>query len=253
VSRIARGAAWLGLAAAGLAALALLSAGPGTRLGWWHFSTGFRVLRAAAWIGGAAGAVSLLAAGLAGAGRQWRTVAVAGAGVLLGLVAFGVPAVMARRAAQVPPIHDITTDPDDPPAFVAILALRRSAPNPAEYGGPAVAARQRQGYPDLRPVAFAEPPRRVFAAALAAAGDAGWQVVSAEPAEGRLEATDTTRWFGFTDDVVVRVRPAGDCTRVDVRSVSRVGRSDLGTNAARIRRLLQALARRPLAPCPRAG
>jgi uncharacterized protein (DUF1499 family) len=251
VTRAVRGAAWLGLAVAGVAALALLLAGPGTRLGWWHFSVGFRLLRWAAGAGLVAAGVSLTAALAAGRERQRRTVAVAVAGALIGLAAFGVPWALARRAAGVPPIHDITTDPEDPPAFVAILALRRDAPNPAEYGGPAVAAQQRRGYPDVAPATFAEPPDRVFAAVLAAAHGAGWRVVGAAPAEGRLEATDTTPWFGFTDDVVVRVRPAAACTRVDVRSVSRVGRSDLGANAGRIRRFLRTLAAGPLTPCPR--
>jgi uncharacterized protein (DUF1499 family) len=239
VTAAARRAAWLGLALAGLAALAVLLAGPGTRLGWWHFSVGFRLLRWAAWAGLGGTAVSLGAAVIGGARRERRTVAVAAAGVLIGLAAFGGPWALARRATGAPPIHDITTDPDDPPAF------------PPDYGGPAVAAQQRRGYPDIGPAAFREPPDRVFAAVQAAARDVGWQVVSAAPAEGRLEASDTTPWFGFTDDVVVRVRPAAACTRVDVRSVSRVGRGDLGANAARVRRFLRALAGAPLTPCPR--
>jgi uncharacterized protein (DUF1499 family) len=81
----------------------------------------------------------------------------------------------------------------------------------------------------------------VFDRAVSAARKLGWHVVAAAPAEGRLEATDTTRWFGFKDDVVVRIAPAADGSRVDVRSVSRVGRSDLGTNARRIRAFLREL------------
>ena len=69
----------------------------------------------------------------------------------------------------------------------------------------------------------------------------GWRIVAAVPADGRLEASDTTRWFGFTDDIVVRVRPAPNGSRIDVRSASRVGRSDLGVNARRIRAFLAAL------------
>jgi uncharacterized protein (DUF1499 family) len=81
----------------------------------------------------------------------------------------------------------------------------------------------------------------VFARAVEAARALGWEIVAAVPADGRLEATDRTRWFGFRDDVVVRVRPDGAGTRVDIRSVSRVGRSDLGTNARRIRAFVEAL------------
>jgi uncharacterized protein (DUF1499 family) len=97
------------------------------------------------------------------------------------------------------------------------------------------------GYPDLGPARFTAPPDRVFARAVDIARDLGWEIVATAPAEGRLEATDRTRWFGFRDDVVVRVRPDGAGSRVDVRSVSRVGRSDLGTNARRIRGFMDAL------------
>jgi uncharacterized protein (DUF1499 family) len=81
----------------------------------------------------------------------------------------------------------------------------------------------------------------VLSRATEAARALGWEIVATAPADGRLEATDRTRWFGFRDDVVVRVRPDGSGSRVDARSVSRVGRSDLGTNARRIERFLAAL------------
>jgi uncharacterized protein (DUF1499 family) len=66
-------------------------------------------------------------------------------------------------------------------------------------------------------------------------------VVASDPAAGRIEANETTRWFRFTDDVVIRVAPDGAGSRVDVRSVSRVGRSDFGVNAGRIRAYTAAL------------
>jgi uncharacterized protein (DUF1499 family) len=122
-----------------------------------------------------------------------------------------------------------------------VLPRRHGAPNPADHGGTALAAQQRAGYPDLAPGRFTAPPDRVFARALDVARGLGWEIVATAPAEGRLEATDRTRWFGFRDDVVVRVRPDGAGTRVDIRSVSRVGRSDLGTNARRIRGFVEAL------------
>jgi len=124
---------------------------------------------------------------------------------------------------------------------VAVLPRRQGAPNPAEHGGAALAAQQRAGYPDLGPARFTAPPERVFARAAEVARGLGWEVVAAVPAEGRLEATDRTRWFGFRDDVVIRVARDGSGTRVDIRSVSRVGRSDLGTNAHRIRAFVDAL------------
>ena len=146
---------------------------------------------------------------------------------------------MQREARRAPPIHDVTTDPEDPPAFVAVVARRAGARNPVEYAGPAVAAQQRAAYPDLAPLDLAAPPERVFPAVEAAARDLGWEIVAAAPAEGRLEATATTAWFGFKDDVVVRVRAKGAGSRVDVRSLSRIGVGDLGVNAARIRAFLE--------------
>jgi len=89
------------------------------------------------------------------------------------------------------------------------------------------------------------PPDRAFARAQAAARALGWRIVAAAPAEGRLEASDTTWWFGFTDDIVVRVRATAQGSRIDVRSASRVGRSDLGVNARRIRAFLAAVAKGP--------
>jgi uncharacterized protein (DUF1499 family) len=154
--------------------------------------------------------------------------------LIIGLVVVGIPWQWWRTAQRVPPIHDITTDTETPPAFVAILPLRAGAPNPAEYGGPEVAAQQRAGYPDLGPLILQVPLPQAFARALAAAHDMGWEIIASEPAEGRIEATATTFWFGFKDDVVVRITPSGDGSRIDVRSVSRVGRSDVGTNAKRI-------------------
>ena len=95
--------------------------------------------------------------------------------------------------------------------------------------------------PDLAAITLPLPPDQVFDRALAAAQDAGWELVTADKGTGRIEATDTTRWFGFKDDVVVRLAPGESGTRVDVRSVSRVGGSDVGTNARRIREYLERL------------
>jgi uncharacterized protein (DUF1499 family) len=127
---------------------------------------------------------------------------------------------------------------------VAILPLRAGAPNPAEYGGAEVAAQQRAGYPDIGPLILQTLPQQAFDRALAAARDMGWEIVATDPTSGRIEATATTFWFGFKDDVVVRVTPVGDGSRIDVRSVSRVGRSDVGSNAERIKAYLGRVARR---------
>jgi uncharacterized protein (DUF1499 family) len=90
-------------------------------------------------------------------------------------------------------------------------------------------------------VTLSDPPARAFERALAVARAQGWEIVAAVPAEGRIEATDTTRFFGFKDDIVIRVKAEGAGSRVDVRSLSRVGKSDVGKNASRIRAYLRAL------------
>ncbi len=231
-----------GLFVAAAAAAAELVAGPGTRMGWWRFPTGFAILRFGAYGGLAAIALSVVAGIGARPGRGGRVAAVAAAALVVGVVAAGVPWSFLRVAASVPAIHDITTDTDRPPGFAALLPLRLEAPNGAEYGGPAVAAKQRAAYPDVKPAHLAAPPDAAFDRALAAAQKMGWTIAAADRAGGRIEATATTFWFGFKDDVVVRVAPEGTGSRVDVRSMSRVGRSDLGTNARRIRNYLKLVA-----------
>lgn len=231
------------LALAG-AALAML-AGLGTRWGWWDFRTGFTVLRWGFYGAAAGAAISLLGLGMAlRLPPPRRGVLLALLGLAIGVVTAYVPWRWRQTALSMPPIHDITTDLEDPPPFEAILPLRADAPNSGVYGGDSIAAQQREGYPELGPLVLAAPTEEVFRLALETARDMGWEVLDSDVDEGRIEATDTTFWFGFKDDVVVRIteRPQGD-TRVDVRSVSRVGQSDVGTNAARIREYLDRLSR----------
>lgn len=238
VSRLA--AAGLVLAVGGALAAAL--AGFGARVGWWDFRAGFAVLTYAIYALIAAPALGLLCAIAAGVLRAPQALALGVAGLLIGGVALAVPLSHIRVARAVPPIHDISTDTENPPAFVAVVPLRSDATNPVEYGGPDVASQQRSAYPDLEPARFELAPERAFEAARDAAGAMGWDIVDVDPGAGRIEATDTTFWFGFKDDVVIRVaaEPGGGA-RVDVRSLSRVGGSDIGANAARIRAYLARL------------
>jgi hypothetical protein len=222
-----------------IAALLLLAAGPGTRLQLWEFGTGFQLMR---WAGFAGLAAAALAAVMLLLPRTRRG-GLAGLLVALALglgVAFA-PWYALQQARALPPIHDITTDTERPPQFVAILPLRASAPNPADYGGPDVARAQAGAYPDLRTHRMDAAPADAFKRALQAARDMGWEIVAADAATGRIEATDTTLWFGFKDDVVIRVEADGAGSRVDVRSVSRVGVGDVGANAKRIRAYLREL------------
>jgi uncharacterized protein (DUF1499 family) len=155
------------------------------------------------------------------------------------VAAFGITFIV--LATRWPPIHDITTDLDDPPAFAAVLPYRTGRVSPAEYDGAATAAQQRRAYPAVRSLRVRASPADTFAAAVATARDAGWQIVAEDRAAGRIEAIATTRMLRFKDDVVIRIRPQEDGARVDVRSKSRVGVGDLGTNARRITAFLSAL------------
>jgi uncharacterized protein (DUF1499 family) len=234
-SKPARAFATLGIAVALGGAVALALAGLGYRWGWWPLPGAFAVLRIGAYAAGGGGLAALLAAAWTrGHGARRLTVLALLAG-LVGVAAASLPLLQLRTAKSVPPIHDITTDPADPPPFQAVLALRAGAANGVDYGGEAVAARQRAAYPDIAPIKLNLPPADAFTRALDAARAMGWKVVRADMAQGAIEATDRTFWFGFTDDIAVRVRADGADSIVDIRSLSRVGRSDVGANARRIR------------------
>jgi len=125
------------------------------------------------------------------------------------------------------------------------LQFRQNAANPPAYGGESVANLQKAGYPDIQPIVLKVPPAEAFKKVDQVAMAMGWDVVARAPAEGRLEAIDTTRWFGFHDDIVVRIKADGGGTRIDIRSKSRVGNSDLGVNAQRIREFTQRLKAAP--------
>jgi uncharacterized protein (DUF1499 family) len=228
---------------AAIAALLLLVSGPGTRLGFWEFAFGFQMMRWAAYLGLTSAGLALLFLVIPGTRRgqaAWLLPA-----LVIGLAAAWVPWYAMQRARSVPPIHDITTDPADPPAFVDILPLRADAPNPPGYAGEEVAREQQAAYPDLQPYRLEMDADIAFERARAAAEAMGWEVVAADQANGRIEATATTFWYGFKDDVVVRVRAVNGASVIDVRSKSRVGRNDVGANAARIRAYLHLLAKDP--------
>ncbi|MDN5869686.1 MAG: DUF1499 domain-containing protein [Nitrococcus sp.] len=247
-SRTYRAGCWLagiGLLLALIGAALVTLPGPGYRWQLLALAEAFTLLRWGAWIGLAGAVFSLLALPLLLTDRGGRSALalLAGVGLAIGGVSFGLPWALLQQARSVPPIHDITTDSANPPAFRAILPLRRDAPNPARYGGPSIARKQRQAYPDIRPLYLQVSPERAFAAALEVAKELGWRIVAATPEAGRIEATATTFWFGFKDDIVIRIRAMERGTRLDIRSVSRVGRSDLGKNAERIQRFSAQLTR----------
>ncbi|MCK6371110.1 MAG: DUF1499 domain-containing protein [Gammaproteobacteria bacterium] len=154
-------------------------------------------------------------------------------------VALAITGFNASRLATMggPPIHDITTDINDPPAFVAAIPLREAAgaTNPSMYFPDESAALQAEAYPDISTIVLDTPAPAAFESAKNAARAMGWEIIATVPEEGRIEATATTPWIGFKDDVVIRVAASGLQSQVDVRSKSRVGKGDAGLNAKRIR------------------
>lgn len=205
-----------------------------------------------------------LVALVAGLVRKPRTgLRMALVGLLVPVLALGFLVSVQRKSAGIPPIHDVATDIADPPAFsAAVMAARQAVQaNPVEsmtapmgslkaYQGPAFAGIAgktlgqvgHDAYPAVRPLTLAAAPAKVAAAAEAEAKAQGWTVVTSNPAAGVVEATAETFWFGFKDDVAVRVRPsASGGSVVDVRSTSRVGLSDIGANAKRIEVFLAGL------------
>ena len=199
----------LGLAFLSLAILAL--SGPGVRLGAWPFTVGILLLLAA----GGLGLLAVLLAVVALFGRSGVIAPVLA--MVLGALVVAVPTAAYLKGRSVPPINDISTD-----------AAEQSEA-------------QRKAYPDIQPVRLKVAPNIAFERAKGAAEEMGWQIMREEPSAGRIEAVATTFWFGFKDDVVIRVSADGGGSRVDVRSKSRVGRGDLGTNAQRIRAYRQRL------------
>jgi uncharacterized protein (DUF1499 family) len=233
----------LGFALAVLSLILLALAPIGWRTGLWHFRTSFWYLMApAAWVGIAAGVVSLVSLFWWGAietgGRIMALV-----GLVIGGVMFYVPWSFYHTLNTVPRIHDISTDTENAPAFSAAILTARAAEkgNSADYDTK-VGAQQKQGYPDLAPVTTTLAPAQAYERALAAAqGMSGWRIVTNDPADGRIEASQSTLFMGFTDDVVIRVTPEGSGSRIDMRSESRQGISDFGVNAGRVRRYVAAL------------
>ena len=208
-----------------LVALAMLAlSGPGVRFGLFDYRAGLTLFRVSAYVGIAAMVLGVVVLALPAA--RTRGIVLPLVALLLGAAAFGVPFNFQRTASSVPRINDITTDMEDPPKYMTTARA---------YPGDEFARLQRAAYPDLAPVTLPVPPREAFERAVKAAEAMGWEVVGRDAAAGVLEAVDTTKWFGFKDDIAVRVSAAGNGSRIDVRSKSRVGKGDLGTNAQRIR------------------
>jgi uncharacterized protein (DUF1499 family) len=239
-----------GLWAIGLGVVLVALSGPLNRFAGIGFQAALLVMA-----GGVAvlllGALLAIVGFLAGVAKGARlSKAPAALGIVVALGVLGYLLTWLRAGMGVPPIHEVSTDLASPPPFVAVIPLRQQggAINPPEYvaemtgprGTTQVPEAQRKAYPDIQPAILeGVAPADAFQRAEAAVAKLGWTVVASVPGEGRIEATDTTRFFGFKDDVVIRLRAEGGGTRVDVRSKSRVGMGDVGANAARVRKFLE--------------
>jgi uncharacterized protein (DUF1499 family) len=232
----------LSLAAGSVAVAGLLLlgiAGPAHRVGL-PLAGAFAAVRWSAYIALAGAVFSLMAVLWARRKNRRGAAAVAALGLLAGVLTAAVGYGWLRVALGAPLLHDVTTDLENPPAFQAVLANRPEGSHSLARS-PGVDLLQRQHHPDLAPLVIPQPAQLVFDRARLVADNQGWTIVASDPAAGRIEATDTTWWFGFTDDIVVRLTAWGAGTRVDIRSASRRGATDTGTNARRVRRFLAAL------------
>jgi uncharacterized protein (DUF1499 family) len=163
--------------------------------------------------------------------------------IFIGLLLLAYPGYLGIKAYRLPAIHDITTDPYDPPRFEAVARLRTREANPVAYAGLATYQQQRVAYPDVEALMTAATPQAAYDAAIAIVTKRKWRIVDARAPQagrrdGRIEAIALSPIMGFRDDVVVRVRPVGTGSRVDVRSASRYGEHDFGANASRVASLL---------------
>ena len=230
-----------------------LIASNGTRLGWWEYEIGLKILTPAVLValaGSLSGAVWAVRALRMNDSTGGRFGAIGLAGCLI--VAF-IPLNQLRLYLISPPIHDITTDVEYAPQFVALLPLRAGAQNGPEYnammlvdyGGRKthVAAAQHKAYPDIRAAGVLEKPAKLFWHGFETAKRmSGWNIVSFSEKDGTIEAYATSFWFGLTSDISIRVKPAGRIgARLDIRSESRTGQNDMGMNAAIVRGYLKAV------------
>ena len=223
-------------------ATALLPIGAlGSRVGLWGIGTGIQFLQVGGWLAviGALGAI--IAVAVAWRRRLPKDLRASAVGLVICLLAVGYVLQLQNSFASTPPIHHISTDTEDPPQFIEIAGLRGTDSNPLDFDAETIAPLQAEFYPWVVPLTMPATPEAAFAKAVAALEGMGLEVVAEHPQQGLIEATATTFWFGFKDDVAVRVSPHSEGARIDVRSISRIGVSDGGVNAKRIGEILRRL------------
>ncbi len=220
-----------------LLVLVVAAGGPGVHLGLWSPLEGFIITLRSGFMGGLALAgLSLIVIVIIAMNKKRGGMGKAILTLLIGLLlASPVGYLRLFGGGDIPPIHDITTDMVNPPEFVALVGTRGDDANSLDYEGAEIASQQRQAYPDIKPIMVSSLPEQAFAKALEVAGNMGWTVTGVDSSTLRFEATDHTFWFAFKDDVVLTIKSTETGSQIDLRSVSRVGMSDLGANADRIR------------------
>lgn len=244
-----------------LGAAIALTASYGTGFRWWDYPAGLKILAPGVAIGiagVASGALWLTRALRGNDSLGWKFGAVGLAGSLL---VAGIPLNEARLYFFSPPIHEVTTDPEFPPPFIALLGLRAGAQNGPEYDGAETityqgkrtdaATAQKIAYPDIKPYVALLNPRQerdvfpdkiLFWRAFERAKDMGWNIVFFDEKQGRIEATHRSFWFGLVQDISIRVKPAGRIgAKADIRAKSRTGANDMGATAELARAYLKAL------------
>lgn len=237
--------AWTCIGFGIVAAVVLLLSGYGYQWNWWGLGTAFTWLLPSSGVLGLIGFALAVIFGFI----KWNDPARKGskvvlAGLVLSVAVLGTIGYWFTEAQKYPPIHDITTDIDNPPRFQNIVALRADAPNDTTYGDQEKAKTQREAYPDIQTLYLDASYNEAYDRALEAAKQMPWEeIVTSDPQQGLIEAVDKLAWFGFKDDIVIRVDTAETAgqSKIDVRSVSRIGRGDIGVNAHRIRNYLKAV------------
>lgn len=236
-----------GLVLSGIALVLIAVAPFGWRLGWWPYSFGlYWLMPASGYVAAVAATLSVLTLALGWSELRPRGLGVLSVALCLSAALVYVPWQYSRVRSTLPPIHDITTDTDNPPAFSAVLPARAAEhAGGVNYDDPQLPQLQKVAYPDLAALKAALPVAKAFNKALHVAKSMpGWTIIASDADTGHIEASQQSRWFRFTDDIVIRVSSDVAGSRIDMRSTSRQGRSDYGVNAARIRAYIGALRKR---------
>ncbi|MFY0683128.1 MAG: DUF1499 domain-containing protein [Balneola sp.] len=218
-----------------IGALVVVLAGYAYQWGWWGIRFGFQIIpwgTGAAVLGGVIAAIGVIKH----KSKSTPQIIIGSTGILIAIIALANLGYWYNERSQgYPPIHDISTNVENPPKFVAIAPLRKDASNPTPYSGEETASQQKEFYSGLEPLTLSLSYDDAFKIAVTATEKMPWEIVDINKDEGRIEAFHKLAWFGFIDDVVIRVDTTATGSIVDIRSKSRIGRGDLGVNAKRIK------------------